>query len=222
MNLDINDEFFIQLYGRPNSGKTHLIRYLVASMAKEKNKFDHVILFCKTAELTDDYSFLPDCYKFREYSDDVLLEYLKVQSRAIKDPNIKVKPRGLVILDDIIGKSQKLETDLLIEFTTQYRHFNVNIILSSQYINKVPPQIREAGNHIFLFRQHTDNSKEAAYLSFAGSHFDNKKSFFSFMRKTTGNYRFLYVDLTSQSTEVNDVFKSLICPAEKLSFRLEY
>lgn len=220
MDLNIGDDFFIQIFGAPNSGKSHNIRYLISKLSRE-GKFDYVILISHTAHLTDDFDYVPKEYQFSSYSDELLLKILKLQSKAIRDTKIKKKPRCLIILDDILGKT-RFNSDLLVQFTSQYRHFRCNVILTSQYINKIPPQMREGASHVILYKQHTGKSIDAAYDSFGIGYFEKKKHFKAYINKATGNYRFLFLDKTCQSSEINDVFKSYICPATVPKFKLDY
>lgn len=218
MNLDIKSPAFIQIFGSCGSGKTHLLKYLVSHMAKS-GQFDHCILFSNTAGWANgDYDYIPEEYQFSMYDDDVLLEYMKIQKQAISSGS---KSKGLVIFDDVLGQANLVNNRVLLQLCTQFRHYSCSIILVSQWITKIGPTLRELATNVFLFSQTTKLAYENSFDSFGG-HFNNLAEWKGFLKKCTGDYKFLLVNNKSKTNNIEDVYKSMKCPAKIKDFVLEF
>ena len=61
--------------GRPKRGKTNLIKHQILRNTAQNPLWKMGIVFSKTAKLSKDYDFIPDEYKFTEYSQEILETY---------------------------------------------------------------------------------------------------------------------------------------------------
>lgn len=212
MDIKIESPFFAQIYGSCGSGKTHLTKWLISHLA-HKGQFQHCILFSNTACMSSDYDYIPDEYQFSQYDDEILLQYMQIQ----KDNR---KSKGLVIFDDVLGQAN-MNSRVLLQLATQFRHYNISIILVSQWVTRIPASMRELSTHVFLFKQNTKLAYENTYDSFGG-YFNNWKEWKNFIDNATGDYKFLFVNNKSKTNDVKDVYKSLKCPAKLQDFVLEF
>ena len=70
----------------------------------------------------------------------------------------------LLIFDDIFGSinNSKVFKDLV----STYRHYNISIIFSAQYVSGSVTYLREISNYIILFNQRTQSALKLAYESY--------------------------------------------------------
>ncbi len=80
-------------------------------------------------------------------------------------------PRAFLILDDLLSQ-KAFSSQTFINLSTQFRHFNISIIISTQYIYRLSPTFRESASHAVIFKQTTMRSITALYESY-GSRFEN-------------------------------------------------
>lgn len=136
----------------PESGKTHLIKYMMYRLVG-KGVFVRGIVFCPTYALNNSYNYIPESYVYPRYEDEYLKNFLRYQR------DNKQKP-AFLILDDCIG-SLNFNSKIISHLFTCYRHYNLTIFLSTQYIYKIPPVIRECATFAFIFFTSNMRSIEA-------------------------------------------------------------
>ena len=149
----------------------------------KEGQVDYISVVCPTSDLNDSYNFVNPDYRHTVVTRALLQKIIRYQS----SPNAG---RMLLILDDCIGSLNFNHAEVSQLFTT-YRHLKCTIMLSSQYIYKVPPLIRECAKYAFLFAQRTMRSMEALFDSYGASKFSKKNEFIKFLRKNTENYNTL-------------------------------
>ena len=135
----------IIINGQPTQGKSYLIRSMIYQL---RNNFDHGVVFSNTANVGDNYNYIPSKRKYLRYSDDIMEDILASQLKLIEEG----KPcRMFIIFDDILDA--KFNGKTLTKLYTQYRHYNIQcLITATQYFNKLVPCVRETANLIFLFK----------------------------------------------------------------------
>lgn len=176
--------FMMFIVGRPGEGKSALAQYVVWDKFHKK-QIDYILLVTSTP-WNDDWSFIPKKAKKGEWNDELLAKIKKVQTQ---------NERGhlCIVLEDQAGAfpwDDKNFTNLLIS----HRHYNTSIIINMQYVNKVPPIVRECSSHVAIFHQYTDRSRQALYDSFGGS-FLNKEEFYKTLNENTEErYYFMYYE----------------------------
>jgi len=198
--------------GKPKSGKSHLIKYF---MYIHRNFFDYGIVLTKT-KFNDGYDYVPDSYVHPDYNEDKIRSLMKLQADLVSDG---IKKNAFVIIDDCLTKQfdKQLFTDLI----TQHRHFNITVIISTQYIYKINPTIRECANFAIIFRQSTTRSLNALFESF-GSHFNKFDEFKNYIVKNTGDYKFILVDINSTSDNIDEIYKVMKAPENIPKFKLKF
>ena len=198
------------LAAKPKSGKSHAIKYFMHAKRKE---FDYGIVFTKT-KFTDAYNYVPDQFVQKEFNAKVLKKLMKIQGKLTEQG---IKKNAFVIFDDCLTSEfgSQLVTDLL----TQYRHYNITVILSTQYIYKLNPVLRDCATHAFIFEQSTKRSIEAIYETF-GQHFNTLNDFCEYLNKSTGNYWFLFVDIYNRKKMYSKGKVGKDIPNFKLQFNL--
>ena len=154
----------IFICGKPKSGKSYLIKYLIQSALKNKKigiKFG--ICFCLSKFDRFDksnYSYLPEQYVYPGYSDAILKGYLnKLEKYANKTK--EPIPNNLRIFDNIIGSLKN--SDMLKQFVSMYRKYNTWVFIATQYAPAISTIARETISFAFIFKQRSANALEAVY-----------------------------------------------------------
>ena len=190
---ELNLPFSILVCGKPRTGKSHIIRYLLYLFTSKRDiykRFSYGLVFCKTS-FNSSYNFVPSQWVYRQYDPDALRNLMNIQAN--------IREQGYVppfVFDCLDGKQFK--SDLFKDLIQNYRHYSICPIISTQYINRIETVNRECASNAIVFRQYTKNALEAIYNSF-GQRFDSLQEFKDYLYKNTGNYNFVFVDNESIS-----------------------
>ena len=136
--MDIQIPSLIIIAGKPKSGKSYLIKYLMYQMRK---KFDYGIVFTRT-QFTHDMNYISPEYVHNNYYEDKLKNLMKIQSEVVR---MGLNKQAFVLFDDCL--STEFSSQLFIDLITQHRHFKITPILSTQYLFKLNPTIRECASY---------------------------------------------------------------------------
>ena len=198
MNLDWENYFTMVLYGRPGSGKTSCLRYILYTAAM-KNEFDHCLLFSSTKG-TNDYDFLEDKYKYDAFDTSTIEKYINICQKANEKKN---KTRGLIIFDDICGE-QTFKSALFKKLFSNYRHYGISIIVCQQMPVELPLSIRSIIRYACVYRYVNEDDREKIYRCF-GSMASSKKEFLELYDEFTNEkYKALFFNQS-------DVYNSNNC-----------
>src|ERR1700679_1227227 len=132
------------------------------------------------------------------------------------------KYKAFVIFDDCLS-TKAFSSQLFVNLTTGYRHWNISIIITTQYIFKLNPTIRECCRYAIMFFQSTKRSIQALFESF-GTYFENYEHFKKYLSDSTENHGFVLMDRRSESRTIDGVYRVIKLPSpEKLpEFKYEY
>jgi GTPase SAR1 family protein len=172
----------------PNCGKTYLVKYLLTDLYINK-KIKYGVVFCSTNFNTNNFDYIPEKYIYSSYQDDIITNLIDIQINQIKE-NKKAEP-CFIVFDDMIGMIN-FQSKTLTELFTKYRHYNITVLLTTQYIYKIPPLIRECSTFIFLFFVTSRRSLKAAFECFF-CHFDNIEQCKKFIINNTGDNKFIFI-----------------------------
>jgi hypothetical protein len=213
--LDWKSHFILNIFGMCESGKSHLLKYLLYS-ASMKKEFDHLLFFTNTA-FNGQYSYIPDEFIHRNYDEAIIGNYMKFQEEAIKSGK---KSRGVIVFDDVLGQCQ-LGSKQFLTLVSQFRQFGLSIIICSQSISKIPNNIRELAQYACIFRYESDRALTNAYESFGVlfNKFDDYKKFFL---SKTGDFKFLYYNKKLSTKGIDVAYKSLKAPSKVPLFKMKY
>ena len=207
-NLSLESSFLI--CGKPKSGKTHFIKYLLYLFTSKKDLYSRVnygIVFNKTS-FTNSYNFIPKSWVYAKYNPDVLRNLMNLQKSIIKAG--KVPCYSFVLFDDCLG-SKQFKSDLFKDLVQNYRHYRIIPIISSQYVNRIETVNRECCSHAVIFRQFSKNAIEATYNSF-GQRFQSEKQYKEFLNKKTADYNFMLDDTENLSENLNESYLVMKAP----------
>jgi AAA+ ATPase superfamily predicted ATPase len=192
------------------SGKSHLLRYIIH---KIKDKLDYGIAFSHTNFDAENLEYIPKKFIHNNYDPEIIKKLLKIQAAQPE----KTRKTAFVILDDFLF--DKWPTcKVFNQLITELRHFKVFVVINTQYINKVPPLIRENALNVAMFKSDTERSLTALFESY-GQSFENKNEFKKYLLTKTGDHKFIWYTRTANN--MKDRYKIMEAPAKIPKFMLK-
>lgn len=186
--------------GLQGQGKSHLIRFIMYNYRK---KFDCGLVFTGTEFGEGNFDYIDERFVHRKYNETALENMMDIFRKRVKAG----KPLcGFVIFDDCISGKQ-WHSDALIDLCTQVRHYNITVILSTQYPVAIPPTLRANAFQVFMFTMTLLSAIKALYESF-GQMFGTFEEFkATFLDTTSKKYRCLEFDARNGGTTPESRYK---------------
>lgn len=152
---------FIAIYvAKPEQGKSVAIKYLIHRMCSA-DTVSHGWVYTGTA-FNKDYSYLPANCVTSEFSIEHLKKILAYQS---KNPT---KMPAFIVFDDMVAQINWRDKTIRSLFMN-FRHYNIRLIVASQYFRAMDAQVREQTTFYIVFGKQADLGLEAiAKGAFAG------------------------------------------------------
>lgn len=215
-SLDKITPGFNLIVGKPASGKTFLLQYLMMLDHSDynKNPIKYGVVFTTTKFNRHYESLFPAEYIHSSYNPEALQSLLDIQSST------GGQHRAFVIFDDCLDQ-KAFASQLFLNLTTTFRHYNIDVYLVTQYIFRVPPPVRECATRVGMFRTTTERSVKACYESF-GAFFRRYEDFKEYIINSTGDYQFVWYIANSSSETVDEVYHIHKCPRSLPDYRFEY
>lgn len=161
----------VNVIGKRGSGKSVFIEDLMFTI---KNMFPVVTVVSTTDQLNNTFGkHIPAMLIHDNYSSELIKEILERQKRIIqyniKNPNKKVNPNILLILDDIQGTTKQIRNDKYLDtIYTTGRHFHITLISAMQYVNGLTPVQRSNTDFICLSRDNNRENIKKLFTAFGG------------------------------------------------------
>jgi hypothetical protein len=208
---------FTIIVGKPASGKTHLLKYLLSLDHPDynANPLRYGVVFTTTKFNRFWEEIVPSKYIHSKYNADVLRGLMDIQAAGANRQN-----RAFVIFDDCLDQ-KAFASQLFADLSTTFRHFNLDVYIVTQYIYRVPPVVRECATRAALFRTTTERSISACFESF-GAFFEKSADFRKFMIEHSGDYSFIWYIANSSKEKAADVYIPMKCPENIESLRFDY
>ena len=187
-------------------GKSYMIKYLMHNLTQKTDNFDFGICISNTSAFTGEYDYIPKKYVHSLYSEKLIENLMNIQKKNLKS-------RAFLILDDCLGQVN-FNNSAILRLFTQYRHFRITILLSTQYLNKIPTFIRECSTYVFIFKQTIKRSYESLYQSF-GQNYETLNKFIKYIQENTENYNTVFVDVKNNNSKK---VKAKKCPNYYIDF----
>jgi hypothetical protein len=203
----------ILLCASSKSGKSHEIKNIIYTACKQ-GRFSYGLVFSASA-FNSDYSFMSEEYVHGMWDKAVLKRFIEGQKVQIQRYGA-AKPAFLV-LDDMVG-SIKWNSDFMRSFITRFRHYNLTVVIASQYIYAIPPIIRECVTYAIIFKQMNKRSIDALKDTFFVEQ-DSFNACRDFIAKHTVGYNFL---LIRPGEELKHKYTVACAPAVIPDFYLDF
>ena len=198
------------LIAPPGSGKTSLIRFEIFKGAQKKT-YNFVFIFTSTP---DDYNdIINSDYIYTRFSEDSLARIMKFQK---DNPGCRI----LLIFDDMVG-AMNFNSDLINQLVTQYRHYNLGVVIATQYCKKIPPTTRESCTKAFILGLNSRDAFKACFESF-GQVFQKLNVFQNYIEKNTMNHNFIVIDNKTRDPNLRFTIKKIDINTIPKNMRIEF
>lgn len=156
--------FLTVLSGQRNTGKTTLLLNLLMRDIFYLHKFDHIVFFCPTYYLQVKFRAikLPSEQIHTEFSEDTLTDVIEEAKARHSNASGFDPVHTLIVLDDCVSEDGFKKSPGLNMLATSGRHWNISVIILTQYITGVGTVVRKNCDGVFQF--YTDSAIEARSL----------------------------------------------------------
>ena len=211
LNLELPGLYMI--CGLQGGGKSHLIRFM---MYENRAKFDCGIVFTNTAFKDGNFDYVDRRFVHREYSEEVLKNLKGIFSKQIESGK---KPRGFVVFDDCLSGRQWRSAEL-VSLVTQVRHYNITVVISTQYVKAIPPLFHSNAFKVYMFFMGGQAAMKALYEYYGQlvGTFEEFKAFFT--GATAPKHQFLEYDCRNGGADVASRFKVMLAPPKIPNFHV--
>ena len=203
----------ICILGKRNTGKSEIIR----SLLYYNNTIPCGIVISPTESGNKFYSeFCPDSFIHHQFDPELMERVMKRQRRRVTKHGKIPSNNFFVILDDCMYESKEICGNKQIkEIFRKGRHFQITIIVTTQYVMDLPVALRSNVDFVFCMRENNVANIERLYRSFFGI-FPTKQSFSQAFSVVTENYGSIVCDNLSRSNRIDECvfwFRALYpCP----------
>ena len=202
----------IMLLGMRGSGKSNMLKYLVGL---SKDEFKTIFLISPTEQINKFYAGLIKPENIFSNYDEVWTEALmKKMTETNTDKSSNEASHILLILDDCIADVNFNKSKFLKALFVRGRHLSISIIVTSQYINALPPIIRSNCDFIAVSQINTQGLDLLVNEYRFGC--IDKAAFKKLYYKNTSNYGFLLINCNccSNNENIDEIYGSLSVPKE--------
>lgn len=195
--------------GKRRSGKSWLVRDIFF----HHKDIPSGVVFSGTEEASPFFGdFIPDCFIHSEYDPELIDSIMIRQKRKIREG----KSKGLsesgkhpsnnlfIVLDDMLHDAQSWKKDKTIKsIFFNGRHFNFLFILTMQYAQGIPPELRSNIDYVFIFNEPSVANRKKIYDSYAGMlpSFDH---FCNILDACTQDHECMVIKTSGNSSDLRD------------------
>jgi len=148
---------------RRRGGKSFLTRDIVRNYFVKKKKIKNILVISETGLFNDDYKWIDKSKITPNFNNDLINAIFERQKKLIEYDK-KGDNELLIILDDVVNMedSGRNNIKLLARLFTLSRHFQISIILNTQYIKSdiYPPIMRDNTDICIVFLQNNKDNKK--------------------------------------------------------------
>lgn len=195
--------------GRRRSGKSFLVR----DIFYHHKHIPSGIVFSSTEEASPFFSdFIPDCFIHSEYNSELLTKMLSKQQKRIRESKSAGKSLDgktpsnnmFIVLDDMLHDAKSWKSDKLIKnIFFNGRHYNIFFILTMQYAQAIPPELRSNIDYIFVFNEPSIQNRKRIYDAYCGI-IPTFEHFCNILDACTENHECLVIKTSSISKKLSD------------------
>jgi len=208
------------MVGKPESGKSHLVKSLIYDFQKKDPYFRFILAFVKT-KFNSDYDYLEDQYVYESFDEEKLRSHIE-KLREYRRKTNKPVPPNLIIFDDLLGDIDWY-SPWMTNWLCSFRHTNTSIIMTAQYLmgaKSVSTCLRECTNVAFIYNSKFKNSLKALYEAY-GQLFKNEQEFVERFQTITKE-KFTCMVYKADIDELEDNYVSFKAPEVLKDFKLKY
>ena len=192
------------LIGKPNSGKTETIKYIIKRFFKTGD-IHYVVVICSIA-VRDKYNWLPDSYVYTCFSEEVLHKIMLLNNCLNKKSETPIN--CALVFDDIGSYSDRFtkRCPVMIKLFTEHKNFNMTVFVALQS----PDLIRNGTilsnvNYAWIYQLHEEDDFKAVFKHY-GQKFKEYKDFKDFLDKNTGEHK-IVVNVRDNNTKPFEIYR---------------
>lgn len=186
--------------GRSNSGKTLLMRSIMAAKCRQ---FKKAIVMTGSANSAADFAqHVPGCFVHDGFKEDILEQAVDKQDRDQKAGRCTSL---LIVLDDLAYMAKAIKSCPVIKrIFFNGRQYEILLLLSMQYCKTFPPEFRSNCNYIFCCFEKNPMCRQNIFTAF-NNVFSTFDAFDRAMCAITPGYRAMVLDnCTNKSMAIAD------------------
>ena len=199
---------------RRNSGKTHLQKFLLYTLARAQ-RFKWVLVICPTAFTGDWGSIVGPENVLPVFNPDQVETLMERQAELREDG---VDNSGCLILDDCLG-SANFQSELFTKIASAGRHYRITVWASFQHYFKAPTVIRTNADYLMIMGVQNERVIKALYEEYGGLGFDDVKALKAYVLKATENFGAMCIDNTAAGAKGSPC-RTVRAPAKLPQFRI--
>jgi hypothetical protein len=136
----------------------------------------------------------------------------------IQRENLKknINTHAFVIFDDCLDGKDQFTSVVLKKLSIQLRHYNISLIISTQYPHLIPPRFRSNAMYTIFFDSGSGVRELEALYNAYGARFKNFYEFKEFYYKNIDNHKFITYN---KDTDEYLVYR---CPESIPSFKFKF
>jgi len=183
---------------RRRGGKSFLTRDIVRNYFVKKKKIKNILVISETGLFNEDYKWIDKAKITPNFNNDLINAIFERQKKLIEYDK-KGDNELLIILDDVVNMedSGRNNIKLLARLFTLSRHFQISIILNTQYIKSdiYPPIMRDNTDICIVFLQNNKDNKKLVKDTWLSTD-DTNNGIILLDTIPNENHRALVIDIT--------------------------
>lgn len=198
----------ILFIGRPGSGKTHAIKYLLFC---KRHIIPVGVVFAGTESSNSFWSSMfPKTFIFNSVDVGQVENVVARQAHHMAQ-----MPNGWVamVFDDVADDKQSLNAPIFKTILKNGRHFRIFFIIVCQYMTDLPPALRNNADFVFIYREPSITTRKKLFDNFGGVCGDFS-TFSHIMDAITGDHTCMVIDNANQCNSIEDTIFWFKAPAD--------
>ena len=208
----------VTLVGKRCSGKSFMLKHI---LQYEAHKFAKIFCICPTESINHFYSdIIPANCIYESYSEEWATQLIEKLTAVNSNKKPEEQKKVLLILDDCIADLDFHHSKTLRNFYSRGRHYGVSLLVTTQYLNSLPPLIRNNSDYVFVGQQNRA-SVELLQQQFQSGDI-TKKEFLDMYYRCTMDYNFLLINCNSvKDTDLNSIYGVIKMPEKEMVIDVE-
>lgn len=202
----IGSDATVVVFGKRRTGKSWIIRDL---LYRKRNVFNHGLVISKTKFNGFWQNYFPSNVVHGNYDPAIIENFMKIQLKIMeqneKNPQQKINPNAVIVLDDVIADKHVRYCDTLAALFYNGRHFNISLYLASQYVFGIPPGLRGNADFVFNLAMMQKRQRDQVAQDY-GDIIENKQQFLNLLDANTRDRWALVINLSDPNIPVPQVY----------------
>lgn len=197
----VPSSFAAIIYGQRRSGKSTWLKWFLWT---QQHNYDRVVFFSSTNFNGNFQKIMNPKLTYPRYDENVMQAILDAQAATPEGEREKV----LVILDDVLDEEsqfRKRGKNPLVTVYTMGRHYNISVIMCTQYAKSIPTSWRRNVDFAVIFYTFSPDMAEIYYKEYGA--LMSRTQFMSILKRSTQDHQALVVKPCTKSCTIQDYYQ---------------